>query len=156
MLGLVLDCPHQNPLHLGRERGINLPGPRILGEVENQQWIILWVGPGGQMKHGCAEAVNIDSRVRLSTEQFWRSVTHRAHGGDALFLFIYPACDSKIDQHDSIVVAVDHDVCRFQVAINDRLRSRVQVMQNVRNLNSPLSHGWLIDSTAGSCSQARS
>ena len=134
MLGLVLDCPHQNPLHLGRERGINLPGPRILGEVENQQWIILWVGPGGQMKHGCAEAVNIDSRVRLSTEQFWRSVTHRAHGGDALFLFIYPACDSKIDQPNTAGDGLDVDVIGLDVPMEDL--AGMQVMECARHFES--------------------
>ena len=156
MLGFVLDCAHQNAFHLGRECRIDLTRPRILGEVENEQWIILWVSSGDQMKHGCAEAVNVNSRVRFSTEQFWRRVAHRAHGSDPFFLLVYPARNTKINQHDSIGVAVDHDVCRFQVTINDRLRSRVQVMQDVRNLNSPIGHGWLIDSSAGGCPQTRS
>src|ERR1700754_4572266 len=42
----VLDRAHQEQFHLGRDRGIDLPWPRVLREVEDQQRIVLRVRAG--------------------------------------------------------------------------------------------------------------
>src|SRR2546430_10750478 len=52
-------------------------------------------------------------------------------------------------------VAVEHEVRRFQIAIDDRLRPGMQVMQDVGYLHSPLSDGQLIDATARRRAQPR-
>src|SRR5438132_13980515 len=108
------------------------------------------------MKHRRAEAVNVYTRIGLATEQFRRRIAHGSDSGDAFFFFVYPPRDSEIDQHDAIGVAVEHQVRRFQIAIDDRLWPGVQVMQDVGYLHSPFSHSQLIDATARGGAQPRS
>src|SRR5438874_11225974 len=107
------------------------------------------------MKHRRAEAVDVYASIGLATEQFRRRIAHGADSGDAFFFFVHPPRDSEIDQHDAVRVAVEHQVRRFQIAIDDRLRPGVQVMQDVGYLHSPLSDGQLIDATARRSAQPR-
>ena len=51
MFGLVLDGPHQDAFHFTGKPRIDLTRTRILCEIENQQWIILRVRSGQEMKH---------------------------------------------------------------------------------------------------------
>ena len=59
-----------------------------------------------------------------------------------------PARDAEVDQHHPAGVAVDHQVRRFQVAIDDRLGPRVEIVEHVGDLHSPIGNGLLIDPSA--------
>ena len=105
------------------------------------------------MKQRRAQTVNIDARVGLATEQLGRRVAHGAYRRNAFFLLVHPAGDSKVDQHYPVVVGIDHQVRRFQVAIDDLLRPRVQIVKHVGDLDAPLGDGGLVDPASGSVAQ---
>jgi hypothetical protein len=69
IFGLYSNRPHQDHLHLARDRRRDLARSRVLREVENQERIVLRIGAGQQVKHRRAETVNIRRRLHTSTEQ---------------------------------------------------------------------------------------
>ena len=69
--------------------------------------------------------------------------------GATMFLLLrHPARDAEVDQHHSTTVAVDHQVCRFEVAIDDGLRSRVQIVEHVGHLHTPIGNCLFVKSAA--------
>src|SRR5215471_16163932 len=74
VLRLVFDSANQQVFHLGRELGIYLARPRVLGEIEDQQRVVLRIRSGEQVKHGCAKAVDVNPWIGLPAEQLGRGV----------------------------------------------------------------------------------
>ena len=101
------------------------------------------------MKHRRAQTVNIGTRFRPPTEQLRRRIAHRANRRHSFFLLVDPAGNAKVDQHHTPAVAVDHQIGRLQVAINDRLGSRMQILKHVGNLHAPVGDGLFVDPSTG-------
>ena len=101
------------------------------------------------MKHRRAQTVNVHARIGLAAEQFRRRIAHGAHRRDTLLFFIDPARNAKVDQHHTPAVAVDHEIGRLQVAINDRLGSRMQILKHVGNLHTPVGDSLFVDPSTG-------
>src|SRR2546430_16607165 len=101
MFRLVLDGPHQDAFHFTGEPRIDLTRTRILCEIENQQWIVLRVRTGQEMKHRCAQTVNVHPWIRPPAEQLRWRIAHGADGRNSLLQLVHPTGDAKINQHRS-------------------------------------------------------
>ena len=117
--GFVLDRPHQNPLHLVRDGRVYLPRRRVLREVEDEQRVVLRVCAREEVEHGRAEAVDVRARLGLAAEQLRRRVAHRADRGHALLCGPNDSSYPEIDKHHTSGLVIDHQIRRFQVAVDD-------------------------------------
>src|SRR5687767_1718622 len=107
------------------------------------------------MEHRCAETVDVRRRLHASAKQLGRRVTHRAYGSDTFLMLCHPARDSKINKHHATAVAINHQVSRLEVTIDNRLRSRMKIFENVRDLHAPISNSSFINAAANSRSHSR-
>ena len=155
MFGLVLDGPHQDAFHFTGKPRIDLTRTRILCEIENQQWIILRVRSGQEMKHRRPQTVNVHARIRPPAEQLRRRIAHGADGRNSLLQLVHPTGDAKINQHDAVAVAVKHQIRGLQIAVDDRLTPGVQILQNIRGLDSPLGRCRLLNAPSWRLTQTR-
>src|SRR5256714_10656572 len=137
MFGFVFDSAYQNSFNLTGERRIDLSRPRILGEIKNQQRIVLRVSARQQMEKRRPQTINVDAWIGFAAEQLGRRITHGSDRGYAFLFLVNPTGNSKIDQHHAAVITVDHDVSGLQIAIDNRLRPAMEVLQYVGDLNSP-------------------
>src|SRR5258705_6435072 len=103
------------------------------------------------MKHCGAETINIRSRFNSAAEKLGWGVAHGADSGNTLFLLLcHPPCDAEIDQHHTPVVAINHQICRLEIAIDDRFRTRMKILEHIGNLHPPVSYGFLVEFSAWS------
>src|SRR5260370_25608485 len=91
--------------------------------------------PCQQLVERSAKAVDVRARRRLRLAiLFWRSITWRTEGGGNLHLACFEMTgDAEVDQVDESPWC-EHDVAGFEVAENDGLLARVQVVQHTTKL----------------------
>src|SRR5258705_12974164 len=107
------------------------------------------------MKQGGAQTVDVRTRLNSAAKKFRWRVTHGAHRGHALLFPLDPARDAKVDQHYPTAIAIDHQVCRFEIAINNGLGPAVKILKHVRCLHPPVGDRLLIDSSTWCGAQPR-
>src|SRR5258705_4303831 len=107
------------------------------------------------MKQGGTQTVDVRPRLNATAKKLGRRVTHGAHRGHALLFPLHPARNAEVDQHYPSAVAVDHQVCRFEIAINDGLGPAVKILKHVSRLHPPIADCLLIDSSTWCSAQPR-
>lgn len=120
ILRLVRNRPDQYALHLWRYARVDLTRARVLAEIKYQQWIVLRIRAREHMKHCGAQRINIRARFDLARKQLGRRVTHRPDRGDAFFGRPDNSRNAEIDEHHSLVLVVDHQIRRLEIAVDDR------------------------------------
>src|SRR5258706_7566239 len=107
------------------------------------------------MKQGGDQTVDVRTRLNAAAKKFRRRVTHGAHRGHALLFPLYPARDPKVDQHYPAAVAIDHQVCRFEIAIDDGLGPAVKILKDVCCLHPPIGDRLFVNSSTWCGAQPR-
>src|SRR5688500_11779932 len=108
------------------------------------------------MKHRLSKTINIRSRLNVAAEQLRRRIAHRSNCRHALFFLLTDRTgDTEIDQHNAARVSVKHYVRRLKITVHDSRRLVVEVLENVRDLDRPLSDALFIEPSFGGGTQSR-
>src|SRR5262249_35904146 len=100
------------------------------------------------MEHGCAQRIYGRTRLDLARKQLWRRIAHRSDRSHTFLGWPHGARYTKIHQHDSASLVVQHQVGGFQVPIDDRRYLGMYVAEHFANLNCPLCYNSLFNSAA--------
>src|SRR5436190_14414437 len=142
------DRLHQDTFHLRCDARVYLGRSRVLAEIENKKRIVLRVRAGQHVEYGSAKGIDIGPGFDFACEQLGRRITHRADRGHAFFRGTDDTSDPKIDEHYSFGLVIQHQVCRFEIAINNWRLLCMYVVEHIANLNGPFAYGSFIGDAA--------
>src|SRR5688572_30564609 len=100
------------------------------------------------MEERSPETIEIRSSVHCAGEQLRWRITHGPDCGNSLLHGGNSAGNAEIDEHNAIALFIEHQICRFEVAEDDRRVKAMDIVKHVAGLDGPIDRHPLLDSAS--------